>query len=275
MSVILDALKKLDREKAFRKNTIGNIAVEILRPDLPRPGKRIGLYFATVSLTAIATLAITYTVMEKSGFLSKSSPPAALILSEPSREAAPVLMEPGALSKLQSPAPVNPPAPTQQAGPASLSREPVRDARDEMSRVAPKIQNPAESRKTDDIKTPVERKSSAETKIPAEPKPSAETKTPATSLDEKKTLIPEKADAVPGSARRTVETTPNVPSATPPSLKLSAIIWYEEPSRRFAMINGNIAMEGSVIEGVKVEEINPTSVRFLHNGQYFEISMSK
>jgi predicted nuclease with RNAse H fold len=58
-------------------------------------------------------------------------------------------------------------------------------------------------------------------------------------------------------------------------LKLSAIVWYEHPSERFAMINGMKANEGSVIEGVKVVEIHPTSVRFLYNGQHFEISMSK
>ena len=69
--------------------------------------------------------------------------------------------------------------------------------------------------------------------------------------------------------------TPNGSATTPPLLKLSAIVWYEQPSERFAMINGMKANEGSVIEGVKVVEIHPTSVRFLYNGQHFEISMSK
>jgi hypothetical protein len=41
------------------------------------------------------------------------------------------------------------------------------------------------------------------------------------------------------------------------------------------MINGMIATEGSVIDGVKVIEIQPTSVRFLYNDQRFEISISK
>ena len=84
----------------------------------------------------------------------------------------------------------------------------------------------------------------------------------------------EKVEAAPGSARKTVEATPNVSPTTPPSLKLSAIAWYEDPSIRFAMINGIKATDVSEIEGVKVVEIKPTSVRFLHNGRYFEISMT-
>jgi hypothetical protein len=39
------------------------------------------------------------------------------------------------------------------------------------------------------------------------------------------------------------------------------------------MINGLIATEGSIIEGMKVEEIYPNRVRFLHNGQHLEISI--
>jgi len=103
----------------------------------------------------------------------------------------------------------------------------------------------------------------------------AETKVSATTPDEKKTLMPEMAETVPQSVRETVQGTPNVSPTTPPSLKLSAIVWYEDPSARFAMINGIKATEGSEIEGVKVVEIHPTSVRFLDNGRYFEISMTR
>ena len=67
MSVILDALKKLEREKSSRRSGAANIAFEILKPDLPRPGKRIPLYVAIAFLTSIATAAITYSVMVKSG----------------------------------------------------------------------------------------------------------------------------------------------------------------------------------------------------------------
>ena len=224
MSLILDALKKLDREKSSRRNAAANIAIEILRPDLPRPGKRTPLYFAAISLTAVATAAITYAVVEL-GFLSKSSPPT----------------------------PMNPPAPSQQVAPAPLSHEPVRDTRDEISRVAPKIQIPAESKKPESF--PVEKE-----------------------VDRK--VIPEEASVAPEKRKIPTEQTPPSPQqtpkespTTPPSLKISAIVWYEEPSRRFAMINGTITYEGSVIEGVKVEEIYSNRVRFSYNGRPFEISI--
>jgi general secretion pathway protein B len=220
MSLILEALKKLDREKSSRRIGTANIAVEILRPDLPRPGKRIPLYFAAVSLSAVVTAAITYAVMTQFGLLSKSSPPASM----------------------------DAPALSQQVVPAPLSREPVRDARDEISRMPPKVQDHAKS------------------------------KTPATPLSEKKEspkVITEEADVAPADTKKPAERTPDGSATTPPSLTLSGIVWSEEPSKRFAVINGTVATEGSEIYGVKVVEIHPTHVLLSHKGQSFEISMFK
>jgi hypothetical protein len=193
--------------------------VEILKPDLSHPGKKIPPVLAAVFLTAIAAAAITYVLVSAPGFLSKSSPPVPVSLSPSS----------------------------QQATPVPLFREPVRDAQDQVNRLPPKIKIPAESKPTE------------------------------TSSGEKKTtrnVVSEEAKAAPENTKKTVEH-PTGSTTTPPSLKISAIVWYEDPSKRFAMINGTIATEGSLIEGVKVVEINPTAVRFLHNGQHFEIPISK
>ena len=219
MSVILDALRKLDREKSSRRSGTAPIAVEILRPDLSHPWKKIPVVLAAVCLTAIAAAAITYVLVSAPGFPSKSSPPVPVSLSPSS----------------------------QQATPVPLFREPVRDAQDQVNRLPPKIKIPAESKPTE------------------------------TSSGEKKTtrnVVSEEAKAAPENTKKTVEH-PTGSTTTPPSLKISAIVWYEDPSKRFAMINGTIATEGSLIEGVKVVEINPTAVRFLHNGQHFEIPISK
>jgi general secretion pathway protein B len=223
MSVILDALKKLDREKLSRRSGTSNIAIEILRPDLPRPGKRVPLYVAIAFLASIATAAITYSVMLKGGFLSKSSPPLTM----------------------------NPAGPNPQVAPVPFSGEPVRDAREEISPALPKIQSPLKSKKPE--ASLVENKG-----------------------DEKKinrNVSLKEADTVPEKTNISSEHAPNGSAATSPSLNISAIVWYEEPSKRFAMINGLIATEGSVIEGMKVEEIYPNRVRFLHNGQHLEISI--
>jgi len=223
MSVILDALKKLDREKSSRRTGTADIALEILRPDLPRPGKRIPLYVAIAFLTCIATAAITYSGMVKSGFLLKSPPPAA----------------------------VNPPALNQQVAPVPIPSEPARDTRDEISPVPPKIQ------------------SSLRSKRPAAA--SVENKG-----DEKKlnqNVSPREADIAVEKTKMPPEHTPKGSATGSPSLNISAIVWYEEPSKRFAMINGLIVTEGAVVEGMKVEEIYPDRVRFLHNGQHLEISI--
>jgi general secretion pathway protein B len=248
MSVILDALRKLDREKLSRRSATANIAVEILRPDLPRPGKRIPVYIVTVSLTAIAAATITYAVMLEFGLLPKSSPPvptgppvssrqvppappdssfaakslspAPTNLHAPSQQVAPAPPDSGLVPKSSPPPPTSPPVSSSQVAPAPLSHESARDARDGISRVPPKIQTPAESKTSETAEHPV-----------------------------------------------------NGSTTTPPSLKLSAIVWYEEPSKRFVMVNGMIVNEGAVIEGVKVEQIYPNRVRFSHNGRPFEISI--
>ena len=221
MSVILDALKKLEREKSSRRSGTADIALEILRPDLPRPGKRILLYVAIAFLTSIATAGITYSVMVKSGFLLKSPPPAAM----------------------------NPPALNQQATPVPIPSEPARDTRDEISPVPPKIQSPVKSKRP--AAASVENKG-----------------------DEKKLNqngSPTEADIALEKTKMPPEHAPKESATASPSLNISAIVWYEEPSKRFAMINGLIVTEGAFVEGMKVEEIYPDRVRFLHNGQRFEI----
>ena len=289
MSLILDALKKLDREKSSRRTRAGNIAVEILRPDRAFPGKRIRLYFVAVFLTAIAAAAITYGMMAGFGFSSKTSPPGRVNSAPPSQEVAP-------------------PVP---------SREPIREARDEISRVPPKVLNPAESRaerrtetKSPAISGPPPSSGPAGAKPSnqevASPLPSSEpvreargdisqvppkvvspaesktesravSKDPAAVQGEKKANqkgIPEEARVAPANVKKAPEPTPKESTSNPPSLKLSGILWHEDPSERRAMINGIIMREGSVIEGVKVLEIHPTRVRLSHNGRPFEISIN-
>ncbi len=220
MSVILDALRKLDREKSSRRNGTANIAVEILKPDLSRPGKKVPPYVAALALTAIAAAAVTYGLMSGRRFLSNPAPTA----------------------------PASPLAQSQQATPAPLSHEPVRDVQDETSGALPKMESDVRSK-------------------PAE--------TSSTEMKAERNVIPEAAKVAPENTKKPVEHAPVGSVAIPPSLKISAIVWYEDPSKRFAMINGTISSEGSLVEGVKVVEIHPTSVRFLHNGQYFEIPISK
>lgn len=253
MSVILDALKKLDREKSIRQPSTANIAVEILRPDLPRPENRFFRYFAPILLTAIGATLITYFTMVY--FLKKSSPPASMISSATSQRVISSPEESNVHLKSMTP------SPSQPMEPASVYREPLHETRKEMGQVAPKMEVPPQS------------KVSGENKVLSESKP-----IPAP-LEEKKAdapVISEKKDILPGKVPEKVPQTQVTESATTPSLlKVSAIVWYDDPSMRFAIINGLKVTEGSLIEGVKVVEIKPTSVRLFHNEKYFELSIER
>ncbi len=262
MSVILDALKKLDREKSGRQNATANIAAEILAPDLPRSGRRIRLYVSTVTLAVVAAAAITYAVMLKLGAPSESLPRKSVKIPEPSQQIAPAHSASKSPSR-STPEPPNPPAQSQQTAPSLISREPANKVQGEGSPVTPRTQIRVEE------KVPVGMKPYSETGSQGETRP------PAISQEEKQAVIPEKTVGVPESAGKSTESTPNMASTIPPSFRLSAIVWSEEPSMRFAMINTIKVKEGDLIEGVKVEEIKPTSVLFVHNGQFFEISMPR
>ena len=246
MSLILDALKKLDRERLWRPNGPPNIDIEILRPDPPLRRKRIQLYFAAIFLTAVATTAITYAVVVRFGFPSKSLPPAPVNSPTPSQQVTPAPREANSPSKSLPPASMNSAVPSPQVMPAPLSHEPARASREETSQESPTIQNPPEN------------------------------KNPVTFLGETKkgeNVISEEADIALENKGKSVEPIPSGSTKTPPSLRITVISWYEDPSKRFAFINGSMAHEGDIIEEAKIVEIYPNRVLFLHNGQYFEISM--
>jgi type II secretory pathway component PulC len=199
----------------------------------------MGIYFTAIFLTAVATAAITYAV------ISKTPPPAA----------------------------IDPAAPSLQVTSAPLSHGTVRDARDEIIRDPAKMQAPIES------KRPVETKKPAEIKKPTESeKQPVEVKIPPFSSSEEKMspeVISKEAPVVPGDTRKPSEQTPRRSAVTPASLRLSGIVWSEEPSKRLAVINGMVTTEGYVFEGVKVVEIHPGHVLLLLNDQPFELSLNK
>lgn len=93
MSLILDALKKLDREKAFIRKVTANIADEILKTDPRRSDKKFWLHFAAVAFTALAAAAITYGVVTEFDFLSKNAPSNAAKLNQRA-QSAPMPLEP-------------------------------------------------------------------------------------------------------------------------------------------------------------------------------------
>ncbi len=259
MSVILDALKKLDREKSLRRQSTTNLAVEILKPDIPQPESKLFRYGVIILLTALGTGAITY--FTSVYLMKRSSPPALTVSSAPSQK---VILAPkesdlpqtSSVPPMGDSSTVSPPI-----EPAPIYREPLRETRKETSQAQVKTEGSARS------------KVSGEDKVVSESKPLTSI------LEEKKesrTVLPEKQEVIPKSVPSKDPQTQVAGSPIAPSLlKVSAIVWYEDPSMRFAIINGLKVTEGSFIEGAKVVEIKPTSVRLLHQEKYFELSIDR
>jgi hypothetical protein len=287
MSEILDALKKLDREKAARRSGTADISVEILAPGLPRPGKNLRRHIAVVCFTAVVAAAITYAVVVTFRTSPKTAPPAGVgppvsdqpvppvsleppvpkkptsstLIHRPAskQQTAPDLREPEPLSESLSTAPVPSPPPVQQVAPAPI--EPAVPAKvvPPPPMVPPAAQSEA-SPAPAKVQKPVEKETSP-TAVPASPAPPTTPAAPGVASGAAKP-VPQPSPPPAGSV------------TTPSSFKITVIVWDEDPSKRWAMINGMKTAQGSVIEGVKVEEITLTGVRLFHNGRYFDVPMN-
>ena len=246
MSLILDALKKLDREKKLSSRSGGaDIAAEILRPDSDRPRGRIPLYLAAAGLAAAFAVAVTYGVIGRPVPPPQSPSPASpATVSAPLPPAASSVPPAESVRKSTAPPPVSPSAPDPQAAAPSPQRVQSRDARGETGGAPPQSAKQAASR------TP----------------PLTVEKGTARLEGSKEAKAPQKA------ADKTAEPARKETAAAPP-LKLSGILWYDNPLQRRAVINGMALPEGSVIEGVRVLEIHPARVRLSHNGRSYDIAM--
>ena len=246
MSIILDALKKLDRERSGRPDGPPNIDTEILRPDPPLRRKKNQLYFATIFLTAVAATAITYAVVVWFGSPPKPLPPASMTSPARKQPVEPTPPEATPAPKSGPPASMDSSAPKQPVIPDPPSQEPARASGQETSQEPSKIKNFPENKGSG---------------------------TPLGEKKEGQNVIPEKADTVPGNKGKSVGPIPSGSAASPPPLRITAIGWDEDPSKRFAFVNGMMVHEGDTIDEAKIVEIYPKRIRFLHNGQYLEIRM--
>ena len=311
MSQIIEALKKIDRESASRRLGWGPIATEVLKPGQLRPPKRILRYIIYVLLTAVVTTSLIYGVTVKSGFLWKSTLPASGIPPAPGPQVAQIPRDvadaqtPLATAPARSPEPVQKPSPpspeARSLAKSSPSKSPIQDVPTRknapppiVSRFLPKASPlpPAQP------PTPGEEDSEASSDSPSYVDPglieevrrqramqrayrdsmrNLQTggKTPAPPGAEglrTPPFIPQAPGPSPLASLPAVPPSPNASAGALPQLKISGIIWNRDPAMRRAVINGSFIPEGSQIEGAKVVEILPTSVRFSYKNQVFEIS---
>jgi hypothetical protein len=279
MSLILDALRKLDREKSPLRKPTGEITTEILRTDSPRPRKSSGFYFASLGLTAIAAAAVTYAAIVGLDFFPKSSPPPSSGPAEKSEQAAPAILSPKLLPGVQSEISQTLQEVPKPAEIKSLAIPAVPPSSDSSRTQASKR---VKSSKPEAFPVALPQEPKVETKkeikrAPQEIRKGGESKPVSATAPEEKVsrIIPKEENLVFKNERKPAEkivTSP--PTAEPPSLKLSGILWQDHPSERRAVINGNFVGEGAMVEGAKVLEIHPTHVRLSYNGRPFEISIN-
>lgn len=114
MSLILDALKKLEREKAARRDGTVNVADEILRPHRPQPGNKRTLLLTIAAVGAGLAAIAAFALMGGSGDLRRSSAPVPAV--------SPAAVPPAAMPQA-APAVIVPPAgPPQKTGEPAMKR---------------------------------------------------------------------------------------------------------------------------------------------------------
>jgi hypothetical protein len=327
MSLILDALKKLDRERHSRKTRKVDIAAEIVKPDSPRLEKKALKYGAAVVLSALVATAITYAVLTEFVIPKKSSLPGPAIPSKSEQQVATASLPRESVradrEAISQPSPIIPDQEKNKKTPVSESaissgviekkpstqkvetapepKKSVRVDRGEISQPPRSIRDQSKSKRplvsTPAIPAGVIAANPPTQKAEPAPKPQesdhvdrGEINQPSRSIPEQResnrnqTALEEKKAAQPiipreaaGAPRSTGEPTKAAQSSLDPtaqSLKLSAILWSDNPSERRAAINGMVLAEGATIEGVKVIAINPSSVRLMSNKGVFELSIN-
>jgi hypothetical protein len=282
MSLILEALKKLDREKAFIRKVTANIADEILKTDPIHPRKRFPLYFTAVLLTVCITAILTYFVIANLGFLAKTPSPAATAppgasphaeSSSPSQIPVGEVKDPKIVESKTRPETESSPDSKAWAGKQSRPqvasvphlREPKQEDQGGISVPSSKDEIPVES------KGPSGSESSPDPKprVKKQPAQQVENPPPPRGPDRK---VQEGSPPLSSRDRNLAANKQTSPLPVA-SLRLTGIVWSQDPSARCAVINGAIINEGAVIQGSKVVEILPNRVRLIQDGRPFEIQL--
>lgn len=79
---------------------------------------------------------------------------------------------------------------------------------------------------------------------------------------------------IPESRPEPISTTPAI-AVTRPKLTVNGIAFQEGGNDNLAIINGVTVSSGTIIEGVRVEDIQKDRVRFSQGGEKFEIILNK
>jgi len=236
MSYILDALKKLEKEKEKKARSDGMVSISgaLLRDEPRRPSGWNAWKIATVAVVVISLSAFGVTWFMVHGDkrrgirrvpLVAQSPPVAKVTTPTPPTAAPPA------AAVQQPAPAAPPAPP----------------------VASLVESP-------------------KPRVVVSSAPAADAEVPNVA-NKKQTLRQRKQkmrEDMPA-----VEVKPAAPVLTPPpaDIKVSGIAWQDERNARRAVVNGFLMREGSVVSGARITEILKDRVRFSTGDKAFEATL--
>jgi len=234
MSYILDALKKIEREKARKERHSGmaNISGELFSED-PSTGSNsnsVAKISIVIILVALVTFGVTWYLFHD----TKGR-------KVPSQQVATSQTSPSSPQVSASPLPLS-------AAPASPSVPPVASPPTAIPLVAaPPVRSSA----------PVYGADSEE--VDEEEGGQTQGSQSQRSLNT--------ASAVKAQHQN------NESMSAPADIKVSGIAWQDERRARRAVVNGFLLHEGSVVSGAKITEIRQDRVRFSQGGRTFEVSL--
>lgn len=245
MSLILEALRKMEQDRNSRRGAAQNIRPEVLRyraaPAKPRSNGRFLPLALGAVLLACGIAGVLYLRGNHAESARQETAPVAIAL--PATPTAPV--PPAAqATPAQSVAPADQSAP---AAPAALPAVSLPVAGPIAAPVAePRaVSAPAGKDRSQPLRPPV---------AAAPPRRSA----------------PEKVTQPKPPPREAA----SVVQAAPADIAITGIAWQDERSLRRAVVNGTLVMEGAEVAGARVVEIREDRVRLSRGGQVFDALFS-
>lgn len=240
MSSILNALKKLEREKALRREGEIDLSREILHDAMRRRERFPWQWAAAISVMVLLSV---------------------MVIALMTRGTAP----------LQQPQVTPQPAPQQVPQQAETAPPPA------SGQAVPQIVKSMPALTMQRLPAPAPAAGSA-TSQPAAPVPVPLPKlqqTPSAPPESWPSLPATAAPpaVLPPPARNQAAAAPA--ASAEPAFSVSGIAWNKDSADRLAIINGQPLTTGSAINGAVVEEILPDRVRFSRDGRTFEIHLGK
>jgi hypothetical protein len=246
MSSILEALKKLDRERTERKNVAVNIEEEILKS--PSSGvvakSRYRALLLLLAGSVIVLLALLIFIWWRPFTTDGNSRENIAV-----RQKVPAL-DASKTGRMPIPSPTSQPSPVEKKEQASVPPAPERKTDQKVFH--PTKEPPIQPRPVRPLPAP-EPKTTAV--VPARPDPGV------------KSVVPTPTPAPRKKAK---------PAVRPlPSLSVSGIAFREDRSSRLAIINGEAVGIGEKIEGAKVVDIMEEKIHFIYHGRKFTLGIGE